>query len=157
MNDLSQRDGTSGRPGDEELLAALRAALDEADPVPPWVLEAAKRAPELAALDGELLELLDAEETMAGMRSTGTRDVVFRSASRTVEVFVHDRGAGLALDGQLEPPDAAEVSFERVDTTITASVDRLGHFLLTGVPSGLGRIVVVTGEGRRLPSSWLIW
>ena len=57
---------------DEELLAQLRAAAGQADPVPPGVVEAARAALSMRALDAELLELT-ADSAAAGAAPAATR------------------------------------------------------------------------------------
>jgi hypothetical protein len=146
------------RPEDPEELAALRAlgdAIDAADPVPGWLVEVAASAPALARLDDELLELLDT--STAGVRSGDDSELVFTAGGRTVEVRVQRRESRRWLDGVVEPVDAAEVRLEQRAGSTTAPVDDVGHFELAGVPAGLGRLVVVAGDGRTYATSWVIW
>jgi hypothetical protein len=146
------------RPDDPEEMATLRAlgaAIGEADPVPDWLVAAAAASPGLARLDEELLELLDT--ATAGVRGGDEDALVFTAGDRTVEVRVERREERRWLDGFVDPADAAEVRLERRAGSATTAVDDVGHFEFAGVPAGLGRLLVVGGDGRTYATTWIIW
>ena len=144
---------------DAALLAELRATLDEVDPVPPLVLEAARAAFGLRRLDAELAELVrDSAEERAGLiavRGDGNvRLISFETGLVTVELQVTERGtvrdlvaevSGTALaSAEVETPGLRHPTV-RDDSMISADA----------VPSGLLRLHLRTIEGRDLVTSWV--
>lgn len=144
---------------DAALLAELRATLDEVDPVPPLVLEAARAAFGLRRLDAELAELVrDSAEERAGLiavRGDGNvRLISFETGLVTVELQVTERGtvrdlvaevSGTALaSAEVETPGLRHPTL-RDDSMISADA----------VPSGLLRLHLRTIEGRDLVTSWV--
>ena len=144
---------------DAALLAQLRATLDEVDPVPPLVLEAARAAFGLRRLDAELAELVrDSAEERAGLiavRGDGNvRLISFETGLVTVELQVTERGmvrdlvaevSGTALaSAEVETPGLRHPTV-RDDSMISADA----------VPSGLLRLHLRTIEGRDLVTSWV--
>ncbi len=126
---------------DDDLLRLLRAALEEADPVPPEVLAMAKAAPDLAGLDAELAELVhDSDEALVGVRGSGSaRQLDF--ASEAVDLVVVLSGA--ELTGQLVPASAVAVELVRAGTVVrTATCDDLGRFRIEDLPAGPLRLRV---------------
>ena len=144
---------------DAALLAQLRATLDEVDPVPPLVLEAARAAFGLRRLDAELAELVrDSAEERAGLiavRGDGNvRLISFETGLVTVELQVTERGmvrdlvaevSGTALaSAEVETPGLRHPTV-RDDSMISADA----------VPSGLLRLHLRTIEGHDLVTSWV--
>jgi hypothetical protein len=147
--------------GDDELLAALLDVVDVVDPVPASWVAAAAAAPSLVALDAELLALVE-EERAAGMRAEDDPgELEFRAAGLRVDVTVAWRGGRRVVEGHVSPPTAKEVEVESPATAaggrLASPVDELGHFRIAGVPGRRCRLVVVTEDGRRVPSSWVVW
>lgn len=140
-----------------DLLRDLAGLIGDADPVPDHLVAAAKAAPEMVGLDEAYLHLVAGSAEVAAVRGEPARDLVFRSPDCTLEVSVHVQGDARNLDGQVLPGDAVEVIHERLTDERRAPVDSFGQFLLSRVPAGLGRLVVVTTGGRRLPAAWVVW
>ncbi len=113
---------------DDELLKEVRAAVEQADPVPANVVEVAKRA---QAWDTELERLLitydsaTADLASSGMRSaTSVRDVTFSSSGIELELTIADG----QLDGLVTPPDTTVEFVVPGSETVAVSVDNAGRF-----------------------------
>ena len=129
---------------DDELLARLAHVVEEADPVPAAVTEAALAALTTRTLDAELAELVEdsALGTLTTVRdgTSDTRMLSFESAGVTVELQVRADGATRAMRG-LVAGAVGEVTAQTLDTERTAAVDAGGWFSLDGLrraPSGCG-------------------
>lgn len=122
------------RPGDDALVAELRAVLDQVDPVPPVVVEAGRAVLGWRRLDADLAELLadSALEAEVGARAGRAlaRDVRFASADLEVDVAIHYEDGRLRLVGQIAPPSAATIEVHADDGTVVgaAEADALGRF-----------------------------
>jgi hypothetical protein len=149
---------------DDELLAELRRVAEDADPVPPSMLDTARALFELRSLDVELLGLLsdslvdaDPERTRAPERTAtpGTREVTFVGADGSVEVGLSVQATGdrRHVTGQLVDARLAAVGpVLRVHSSEgekEVPVDGSGLFAARDLPSGPVRLEF-TGPGRRL-------
>jgi hypothetical protein len=141
---------------DSRLLAELRALLDAADGPPAELVASAKLAPELVDLDQEYLALVEAEAG-ASVTRAGGQALAWRSPGCRLEVTVDEVGGVLVVEGQVTGVAAVEVVHERMHDSRSATVDRFGYFTLTRIPSGLGRLVVMAADGRRLPATWVVF
>jgi len=156
-------DGAS-RPIDDvdvAVLAALGRLVDDADPVPPDLVERCTLAMSLALLDAELMELV-AEGALAGAvraeRVTEASTVTFTSSEVSVMVDISRRGGRVRLDGWVAPARGLRVELRRADGTAFATTcDADGRFVLDGVPSGLAGLVLLAAEddGPRLTTPLL--
>lgn len=144
---------------DAALLAQLLATLDEADPVPTLVTEAARAAFGLRRLDAELAELVrDSADDRAGLiavRGAGSvRLISFETGPVTVELQVTEHGAERDLVAQVSGTDVAAAEVEtpgrRHPTVRDDSV-----LSVDGVPAGLLRLHLHTADGRDLVTSWV--
>lgn len=143
---------------DEQLLAELRAALADADPVPESVSEAAKAAYEWRTIDAELAELsydslLDDKE-LAGVRSGGdaARMLTFDSADMTVEIAV-ERGR---IIGQLVPPQPGTVEVRYAGGSITIEADAIGRFACDAVPRGPFSLRCIGSSATPIVTDWIV-
>jgi hypothetical protein len=134
---MSHHDGQVPEPeeGDErEVFEDLKRVIGDADPVPPEVIDAALASRSWRRVDAELADLIyDSIVDGAFVRSDrGARQLTFEAAGLTVEVEVGIR----SMDGQLVPPQSAQVEVRHRDGTLTVAADRLGHFRVEHVPHG---------------------
>ena len=140
---------------DEDLEMILGKALTDQKEVPAEWREAARAAYTWRTVDEELLALTydSARDSAAAVRGDGeTRSLSFSGGGLTLEVELADR----QIQGQLDAPDADEVTFERVDgRTRSARTDESGFFSLDGEDHGLVRFAVRT-PGARLVTEWIV-
>jgi len=143
---------------DDELLARLAHVVEEADPVPAGVTEAALAALATRTLDAELAELVEdsALGTLTAVRDGGadTRMLSFESAGLTVELQVRADGATRAVRG-LVAGAVGEVTAQTRDTERTAPVDEGGWFSLDGLPPGPVRLRMRATGGAAVVTSWV--
>jgi hypothetical protein len=144
---------------DNTLLRMLREAIDEADPTPAHVFEAARAAFALRRLDAELAELVrDSLDEYAGLiavRGEGdVRLISFETGVVAVELQVTQRGPVRDLVAQISGTDVriaeVETPGRRHDTALLDGV-----VTVDGVPAGLLRLHVTTADGRELVTSWV--
>jgi hypothetical protein len=145
---------------DEELLAALRAALAEREAVPAEFVEAAKNAFAWhnIDIDAELAELTydssrDAEpEPSTRAETASIRALTFTSAHLTLELEVtHD-----SLLGQIVPAQAGTIKVqprEGAETTVPA--DRIGRFTIRPIPVGEFRLHCRTSADSDALTNWI--
>ena len=130
-------------PDDEDLLAALRAALRARAEVPPEHVAAVKDVYAWHAIDAELAQLtFDSSrepDAVAATRSESAsiRALTFTSAHLTIEVEV----ASDSLIGQVIPPQEGDLEVQTRDgVTATVPVDGIGCFCVEPIPSGPFRL-----------------
>jgi hypothetical protein len=146
-------------PDDATLLGWLREAAEEADPMPEFVLEAARGAFALRRLDAELAELVrDSADERAGLiavRGEGdVRLISFETGLVAVELQVTQRGPVRDLVAQIS---GANVALAEVETPGRRHGTALAQGVVTadGVPGGLLRLHVHTADGHDLVTSWV--
>jgi hypothetical protein len=153
---------------DDALLARLRAVLDVADGAPEALVAAAKLSPDIVSLDEDYLDLVQSETVGAGaIRSGDARSLSFQSSECRLEVAVDELAGGvgdagartgvLVLEGRVIGTGAVEVVHETGEESLGGHVDDSGYFTITRVPRGFGRLVVQTTDGRRLPTTWIVF
>lgn len=144
---------------DEALLAQLGEAVDDADPMPEYVLEAARAAFILRRIDAELAELVrDSADERAGLISVrgdgDVRLISFETGLVAVELQVTQRGVVRDLVAQISGADVTVAEVEtpgrQHDTTLTD-----GMVTADSVPAGLLRLHVRTADGHDLVTSWV--
>jgi hypothetical protein len=129
-------------PADRELLAQVRDMLEETDPVPDFLVEAARETYTWRTIDVELAELTgDSLLEGAAVRSSrAPRLLTFTAEAVTlvVEVAEHVRGASLGrrLMGQILSPRPADVEVRHVEGTLSVTADEFGRFRAEAVPPG---------------------
>lgn len=127
---------------ERELLAVLRDVLEEVDPVPAGLADAARAALSWRTVDAELAELVaDSALEQAGVRSTrAPRLLTFTAAETTLVVEVAaptpPAQAGRRLIGQIVAPRAVEVEVRHSDGSLTVTADEYGRFRAEPVPPG---------------------
>jgi hypothetical protein len=129
-------------PADRELVAQVRDMFDETDPVPEFLVDAARDTFTWRTIDAELAELTgDSLLEGAAMRSSrAPRLLTFTAEATTlvVEVAEHIRGAGLGrrLLGQILSPRSAEVEVRHSEGSLLVTADEFGRFRAEAVPPG---------------------
>ena len=86
-----------------------------------------------------------------------TRTLRFASEHCRLDVSIADEGNHRLVEGKVSNEGAVRVVHERLHDARSATVDRCGYFSLQHVPRGLGRLVLVTSDGRRLPTDWTMF
>jgi hypothetical protein len=143
---------------DEELLAALREALDARKAVPPGFAEAAKGAFAWRTIDAELAQLtydsLAGPEAAPVTRSepASIRALTFTSPRLTIELEV----AGDSLLGQVVPPQAATVRLQAQDgAEVVIAADQIGCFVIQPTPRSPFRLRCQTEASVDVLTGWI--
>ncbi|MBC6462387.1 hypothetical protein [Actinomadura sp. HBU206391] len=143
------------RATEEELMAEVRAAFAALEPLPEGVLAAGRATLAWRMPDATLAELVtDSLSGAPGVRGT-SRLLTFGGADLEVEVEVSGAGRDLELVGRLSPPAPAQVRVRHLSGELTARVDRTGHFIVSGVPSGLLSLVFRLPDAGSIVTSWV--
>ncbi len=145
---------------DEELLAELRQALEDALPVPAAVDEFAEAVFDLVGMPRHVAALVfdSRQEEPAGVRSSvGSREMSFRAPGVEIEVSVLAEGRR-HLVGQLIPPQPATVEMICRDERREASADSLGRFTFDDVPVGPLSLRCVLGDDSAtvVQTEWMV-
>jgi hypothetical protein len=133
---------------DDELLAVLGAALDQADPVPPEVLAAARGAYTWRTIEAELAALVydsSTDEELAGVRGGAlvARALTFEYEDVVVELEVDETTAGRVVTGQVAPAPLEWIELHQAERTepIRLDVDELGRFRTAPLAPGPFRLL----------------
>jgi hypothetical protein len=153
---------TEFEPADRELLALLRDVLEETDPVPSPLVDAAQAGFTWRTVDAELAELTaDSVLEGAAVRSTeAPRLLTFTAGavSLVVEVAGPTRVGDVArrLIGQIVGPRPEEVEVRHADGSLTVPTDDYGRFRAAPVPPGpISLALRFAGKRRPLVTSWV--
>jgi len=141
MNDDVGLGGGPGAHDDDAVMAELRQAAGQADPLPAESVAAARAAFAWRTLDAELARLaydsLLEDQPLAGVRGVGTpRLLTFEAAGLTVEVEAAGEGPERRLLGQLVPPQPGRVELRHRGGPATVEADGMGRFAFPGVLPG---------------------
>jgi|SRR5215207_9903076 len=148
---------------DRELLARVRDMFDDVDPVPEFLLDAARETFSWRTIDAELAELTGDSllEAVAVRSSRAPRLLTFtaQAATLVVEVAEHVRGAALGrrLLGQILSPRPAEIELRHAEGTLSVTADEFGRFRAEAVPPGPISLACRFGGVRtpQLVTSWV--
>ncbi|HLU52048.1 MAG TPA: hypothetical protein VK011_00460 [Acidimicrobiia bacterium] len=143
---------------DDRILELLSRAVDRADPVPEHVTEAARESFTWRTIDAELAELVydSSGQDLTGVRSVEvTRQVTFRAPGIEIEVMVMSDGVR-RLVGQLVPPQRATVELRCGGSVRDSATDSLGRFTFSDVGTGPAQITVVTADGAKVVTDWVL-
>jgi hypothetical protein len=143
---------------DEELLVALRRAVQARESVPPDFVAAAKNAFAWHNIDAELAQLtydstrdLDlASSTRA--ETASIRALTFTSAHLTIELEVTLD----SLIGQIVPGEPGTIKVQPkvgVETAVVA--DKIGLFAIEPIPTGSFRLHCRTDTGLEALTGWI--
>lgn len=144
------------------LLSALKAAVEQHDPVPPAVEQAARESFTWRTIDAELAELaydslLD-DARLAGVRSADApRTLTFEGPGFSVELEVTVAGDRRRLLGQLVPPAGADIEVRHSGEPLLVDADHMGRFA-ADVETGLVslRCHLHGREGAPLETAWVL-
>lgn len=130
---------------DDVLLAALRAAAADREPVPEDVLAAARAAFSWRLIDGELAELVGdsaLELALAGTRGgQDSRLVTFEVPGGTaLELEATRVGGSIRLIGQVVPGRPGTADVEHTGGSVAVEIDEIGRFAAHGIAPGPMRV-----------------
>jgi hypothetical protein len=143
---------------DEELLAALRQALESRQAVSPAFVQAARGAFAWRTIDAELAQLT--YDSLAGREASpvarsepaSIRALTFTSPRLTIELEV----AGDSLIGQVVPPQAATIRLQaQGGTEAVIATDEIGCFEIQPLPRGSFRLRCQTDASVDVLTSWI--
>ena len=144
---------------DELLLAELRAAVEQHDPVPAVAIEAARAAFAWRTFDAEVAELLfdsARDDELAGVRGAGSdRLLSFEGEALAVELGVTGLGQQRTLTGQIDPPARTSVEVRSLQGSTMLETDGLGRFSF-GIATGPVSLRVLRGDGPPLETPWTL-
>ena len=138
-------------PDDEKLLALLREVSTMKDRVPVEAVEAAKLVPDLANLEAELAELVEAE-LLSGVRSATATVVSFRLGGAEIEV--HSLAAGARIEGTVYDLEVSAVALRHDRERITGTVSG-PDFTIDEAPRGSCRLEFTTPTGV-VATDWFV-
>jgi hypothetical protein len=150
---MNGRDETTRKAAEDRVLARLAVALDETDPVPPRLIDAAIDLYTWRAVDAELLELLvdSAAADVGAVRDGDTsRVIAFGMGDQGVHFECRSTGVGVSLDGAVQPPGVFEVVVERPGESIVTLSDASGVFHVGPVAPGTVRLLVRSRKGSTI-------
>ena len=143
---------------EHELIAQLRAGLDEIDPVPEDVSTFAKAALGWRQIDAELASLtFDSDvETPAAVRSTTTtRMLTFEAGEWSVDIEYDP--ATRQLLGQVTPETRVTVAIHHDEETSQATSDDRGRFEFEGIGVGPMSLGLHDSDGEVLAKTeWTV-
>ena len=135
---------------DEQLLAALREALEADEAVPPEFIELGKNAYAWHNIDAELAQLTydsihEPEEALSlRAEAASIRALTFTSAHLTIELEVSED----SVLGQVVPAQSGMIEIQgREGTTATTEADEVGCFLIRPIPDSPFRLRFRTADG----------
>ena len=135
---------------DEQLLAALREALEADEAVPPEFIEVGKSAYAWHNIDAELAQLTydsirePAEALSLRAEAASIRALTFTSAHLTIELEVSED----SVLGQVIPAQSGMIEIQgREGPTATIEADEVGCFLIRPIPDSPFRLRFRTADG----------
>ncbi|MDR2986053.1 MAG: hypothetical protein LBV34_14550 [Nocardiopsaceae bacterium] len=135
---------------DEQLLAALREALEADEAVPPEFIEVGKNAYAWHNIDAELAQLTydSVREPDAALslraEAASIRALTFTSAHLTIELEVSED----SVLGQVIPAQSGVIEIQgREGTNATTEADEVGCFLIRPIPDSPFRLRFRTADG----------
>jgi hypothetical protein len=140
---------------EEELLARVREAFVQLEPVPAEVLATGRAAFACREPGAALADLTgDHDAAAAGVRS-GSRLLTFAGPDAEVEIEVTGSGADREIAGRLAPAGPARIRVRHPDGELAARADRTGHFAVSAVPAGLISLVFLLPDATSIVTSWV--
>ena len=142
---------------DEQLLEALREAMQARQAVPAWFVTMGKNAYAWHNIDAELAQLTyDSQadtEQLAFVRSETAliRSLTFTSAHLSLELEVGEE----SLLGQVIPPQAGTVETYTKAGLTTSPVDESGFFAVEPIPASPFRLRFHTAGGADVVTGWI--
>jgi len=144
---------------DDDLMADLRSAAAQADPVPDLVLRSARAALSTRRMDEELAELvLDSELAAPGQVRADDHEVrlmTFETLRVLVELQIEYSGARVSLRG-LVTGAVGDAVVEVAGEQHTVPISEEGWFVAAGLPRGATRVRVTAEDGSAVTTSWAL-
>jgi hypothetical protein len=143
---------------DESLIAALRAGLDQSDPVPGDVTAFAKAAFTWRDIDAELASLdFDSAESgqEVGVRSSATARMISFQAGQWMLDIEYDEIAGRLL-GVISPEAPFSIDLHTSGAFFTTESDPSGRFQAEGVARGPLSMVLRFLDGQVVKTQWVV-
>jgi hypothetical protein len=143
---------------DESLIAALRAGLDQSDPVPGDVTAFAKAAFTWRDIDAELASLdFDSAESGqdVGVRSSATARMISFQAGQWMLDIEYDEIAGRLL-GVISPEAPFSIDLHTSGAFFTTESDPSGRFQAEGVSRGPLSMVLRFLDGQVVKTQWVV-
>lgn len=141
-----------------ELIATLRAGLEESDPVPEDVIEFAIAAYTWRDIDAELAELdFDSAESGqgAGVRSSATLRMISFQAGQWMLDIEYDEVTGRLL-GMISPETPFHVDLHTAGAFYTSESDASGRFQAESVARGPLSLVLRFSDGQVVKTQWVV-
>jgi hypothetical protein len=139
-------DLSSGEPGDESVLAKIKALFEAVDPAPPDLAERVRFAVALADLEAEAAQLVEEaafEPTLTRGTPEESRTITFDSTELTIMIRIDANADGtFRVDGWLAPARACRIEVSLHDGALAVEADADGRFAFPSVPRGTVRFVV---------------
>ena len=148
----------STHPTDEELIARLKAGLEESDPVPGDITEFAKAALGWRNVDAELAEIAfdSTEEAVSGVRSSATARMISFEAGRWTIDIEYDE-AKTHLMGQVDPAAKTQIEIHFAGGTMATDSDELGRFDFHDIPRGpMSLTIRIPGDLEVIKTEWTV-
>jgi hypothetical protein len=142
---------------DEQLMAALREAMQARAAVPDWFIETAKSAYAWHNVDAELARLTydsDSGRELAGVtrsEAASIRALTFTSARLSIELEVTAR----SVLGQIVPPQSGTIEVHTKDGVTSLPADEIGCFSVVPIPAGSFRLRCRTTDGADVLTGWI--
>ncbi|GAA1839083.1 hypothetical protein ACFFOM_06835 [Microlunatus capsulatus] len=138
---------------DAAVLGAIRALLEEHDPVPEGLVDRIEFELTLDALQAEVATLTQVDLVGSGARSSteAVRTITFTSESVTTMVTLTPQEAGsVRVDGWAAPGAGVRVEVLHAGGSQATTADEDGRFVFERVPVGLAKFVlhVPAGDGE---------
>ena len=139
-------DPGSGEPGDESVLAQIKALFETVDPAPPDLAERVRFAVALADLEAEAARLVEeaaSEPALTRGTPEESRTITFDSTELTIMIRIDPNADGtVRVDGWLAPARACRIEVSLRDGALAVEADADGRFAFPSVPRGTVRFVV---------------
>jgi hypothetical protein len=140
---------------DEQLMAALQAAIRARQDVPDRFLEMGKNAFAWHSIDAELAQLTydSSRDAVAAVRSEAAsiRALTFTSGRLSIELEVADN----MLVGQIIPPRSGTLEVHTTAGVTSSPVDEIGCFTVSPIPASPFRIRCRTEDGEDVLTGWI--
>lgn len=140
---------------DEQLLAALRAAMKARQAVPDRFTEMGKNAYAWHNIDAELARLTYDSRSDAGAavrsEAASIRALTFTSGRLSIEMEVAED----SLVGQIIPPQAGTLEVHTTAGVTSSPVDEIGCFAVSPIPISPFRLRCRTEDGADVLTGWI--
>lgn len=134
---------------DERVLAALRACVEEVDPVPEGLVDRVLFGMTLESLHAETMEVRRIGIPELALRTDEpieAQTITFTSADLSVMISLSPAEGDVRVDGWISEPGVRSVELHRLGAQDTTTTDGEGRFAFPRVPHGQVSLVIRDGE-----------